>query len=408
MGHGNRLIDGLDMKTADSILDCIEKEGPLSRASVAKRLDLSRTTLSNLISRFMEQKLVAELEGTNPLGRGRPGIPVDIDTSTWFALGAEFHSGRWVFVIVNLKGEVVATETVKVDSDSADGFLAALVKGVKRIGGKSPGRLLPAVGVGVPGLVNWEEGTIIRAADLGWEQVPIKETVEKATGLAVYALNRNRATGIAEARCGKGRNVDNFVYIGIGTGISAAIMLGGKLLHGSSYGAGEIGHLTVDPKGPECGCGRRGCLQTLAAGGALVRKARQLLDSGKAKSDGELARALSEQNGSGGEAVCLAAMAGDKMALSCVRSAASYLAMAVGSLVTTLNPEKVIFGGPLVRVGPILVDLVRQEASKWVMPHSFSFVSLDASELDEYAGALGAACLVLARKLDLSSTVSES
>lgn len=404
MANGFRQGNGDDMKTANTVLACLESEGPLSRATVAKRLDLSRTTLSNLMNRFIEQRLVRELEGEDPRGRGRPGIPVDMDATTWFALGGEYHSRRWVLVVANLKGDVVATRiTAETDGEPAS-FIQTLLGGVKRMRTQVPGRLLPAIGLGVPGLVNRDAGVIIRAADLGWEAVDIRGPVEKNLGLAAYVLNRNRAAGVAEAKFGVGRNIGNFIYIGIGTGISAAIMLDGALVQGSHYGAGEIGHMTIDPKGPLCGCGRRGCLQTLASGGALAQRIRELHQSGKLR-DGELARTLASGKDITGETVCRAALAGERDALACVKKAGGYLGMAVGTLITALNPRKVILGGPLVRVvGSLLVDQVRETAAEWAMPHPFSQAEIAASALDEFAGARGAACLVLANKLELSST----
>lgn len=394
-----------DLKNSRNILACLESMGPLSRATVAKKLDLSRTTLTNLIIRLIDLRLVTELEGGDPNGRGRPGIPVDLDTSAWFALGAAFHSGHWVFVVTNLRGEVVAKQTGPACSGEQKSVLASLVKGLGAMLAKPPGKLLPAVGIGAPGLVNADTGTVIRADDLGWQDVDIAGAIGKATGLDAFVVNRNRAAAVAEARYGSGRGVANFVYIGVGTGISAAIMLDGELLHGSTYSAGEIGHIVVDPRGPECGCGNRGCLQTLAAEKALVRMAVSLSEAGKLPGKSPLAAALAA-GGLDGAAICAAAMAGDKTADACVRSAAAYLGREVGNLITTLNPEKVVLGGPLIRAGSILVDYVREEAAAWAMKHPLSSVVIEAGILDEYAGARGAACLVLKKKLELCMSTS--
>lgn len=405
MARKNRETSFDDLDNAHGILACLENEGSLSRAAVAKKLGLSRTTLTNLIARLMDLGLVTELEEeADPAGRGRPGIPVDLDTSTWFSLGAVFYSGQWIFAITNLRGEVVSTRTAPLDSNSPKHFIATLVKGINAIRAKVPGRLLPGVGIGTPGLVNWESGTILRADDLGWAAVDVGGAVEKATGLVSYVVNRNRAAGIAEARYGAGRNVANFVYIGIGTGISAALMLDGELLHGSTYSAGEIGHIVVDPKGPLCGCGNRGCLQALAAEKGLLRKAGGLYAAGKLPKSSELAAMFAAGTAISGAAVCAAAARGDKAAAACVREAARYLGREVGNLITTLNPDKVVLGGPLVRAGSVLVDFVREEAEQWAMRHPFSSVSIEASSLDEYAGARGAACLVLKNKLELCGT----
>lgn len=395
MIQDSRNGSGEDLGTARAVLECLEKDGPLSRAAMAKRLDLSRTTLTNLINRFIDLRLVSELDGGSRHGRGRPGIPLDLDTAAWFALGAEFHSGRWVFALTNLKGALVETRSVLARSGDPAKIVAVLIRGIRAFADKVPGRLLPAVGIGVPGLVDWDDGRVIRADDLGWEDVPVREMVERGTGLAAMVLNRNRVTGLAEARYGSGRGVDSFIYIGIGTGISAAIMLSGALVHGAGYAAGEIGHLTVRPDGPRCRCGKRGCLQVMAAGGALAAMARK-------RRDRRSAIVFHDDDAAGGEAVCEAAQAGDATALECLREAARYLGMAAGNLVTTFNPEKILVGGPLVLKAPLFVDFIREEAERWAMPYPFSQVAIEPGGLDEFAGALGAAGLVLSQKLELS------
>ncbi len=405
MANGKREFPGAETKTANEILACIERDGPISRAAVAKRLGLSRTTISTLMVRFIQQGLVSELEG-DPKGRGRPGIPVEMNSSTWFSLGAEFFSNRWVFVLANLKGEVIETRIIPTVSGDPDEFVRVLVDGLRQMTARAPGRVLPAVGVGAPGVVNWEEGAILRADDLGWQNVQVGRAVEEATGFAAFVLNRNRAAGIAEARFGQGRDSDAFVYIGVGTGISAAVMVDGNLVHGVSYSAGEIGHMIIRPDGPLCRCGKRGCLQTLAAEGAMVRKFGEIAASGGVDPESPLGRELARGGRITGEMLSAEAIRGDEAARQSLREAAHYLGMACGLLITAFNPGRIIVGGPLVRVGTLLVDYIREEAEKWALDYPYSFTKIEASRLGEYSGALGAACLVLRHKLELTTPES--
>ncbi len=402
MANGKREFPGAEMKTANEILACIERDGPISRAAAAKKLGLSRTTISTMMVRFIQQGLVSELAG-DPKGRGRPGIPVEMNTSTWFSLGAEYFSNRWVFVLANLKGEVVRTRILPAGSGDPDKFVSVLIDGIRQMLAEAPGRVLPAVGVGAPGVVNWEEGAILRADDMGWKNIQVGQAVEEATGLASFVLNRNRAAGLAEARFGQGRDSDAFIYIGVGTGISAAVMVDGNLLHGVSYSAGEIGHMIVQPDGPLCRCGKRGCLQTLAAEGALVRKFGELAAAGRVDDESRLGRELTRGKKITGEMICAEAFHGDAAARESVRAAAGWLGMACGILINTFNPGRIIIGGPLVRVGTLLVDYVREEAARWTLDYPYSFTAIEASRLGEYSGALGAACLVLRHKLELST-----
>jgi glucokinase len=391
-------LDLVDRTNSRAVLSCIEVGGKSSRADIAKRLGLSRTTVSTIAGRLIRAGLVGECEADTG-GRGRPGIPLTVTGDRWYALGAEYHSRRWIFAVTDLGGKVVENHFRIVKGSGPEGFLDGLAEGIAEVRNKSPGPLLPAVGIGAPGLVDCESGVILRADDLGWRNVPLRERIEGETGLPVFVLNRYRAGGLAEARFGAGRGVHGLVYIGIGTGISAAFVCDGALMHGANYSAGEIGHVIMDPSGPLCGCGKHGCLHALASGTALVRMAAEG-PAGKG-SMGSLERIIAEGEEISGEAVCREAARGDSFALDCLSRAAAYLGIAVANIITTYNPDKIVLGGPVGHTGEPLLGLVRQEAARWAMDHPLGVVRIETGTLGEYTGALGAACLVLDRKLDL-------
>jgi glucokinase len=189
------------------------------------------------------------------------------------------------------------------------------------------------------------------------------------------------------------------IYIGIGTGISAAFIMDGQLVHGTSFSAGEIGHITMDREGPRCGCGKQGCLHVYVSEGALVRRATGLLAGGR---NSALGARLTAGTGISGEDVCAAAAQGDGVAIAALSESASWLGLAVANLITTYNPDKIVVGGPLGLSDSPLLDMVRAEASKWAMQHPFKAAMIERGALGDFVGAFGAACLVLDRKLDLA------
>jgi predicted NBD/HSP70 family sugar kinase len=382
----------------DAVLKIVENRAGVSRASIARHLGLSRTTSSTIVSRLIGLNL---LEEKNPIreGRGRPGILLDLDSSRWRALGAEFHSGHWSFVETDLKGRIIRTASRAVAGADPETFLAALVEGMDEFKAGASGELLPAIGVGAPGLVDCDRGTIIRADDLGWKDVSVAELVERQLGMKVLLINRNRAAGLAEARFGAGRGVHQMVYIGVGTGISAAFVVDGQLLHGTSFSAGEIGHIAMDKTGPLCACGKRGCLHVYASGSALGRRAAELVAGGETSI---LIRVSERGHIFTGEEVCSAAALGDKVALESLVEGAAWLGLAVANIITTYNPDKIIIGGPLGLIAGPLLDMIRIEASRWAMQHPFKDVAIERGALGESVGAFGAACLVLDRKLNLT------
>ncbi|OHD82856.1 MAG: hypothetical protein A3J97_02990 [Spirochaetes bacterium RIFOXYC1_FULL_54_7] len=398
-----------DTINIEAVLSVVGGLKASTRAAVARKLALSRTTVSTIVTKLLALGLIAE-KNIQIEGRGRPGIILDLDDTRWKAIGAEYHSGKWSFVATNLKGKILADQTLKVQLASPEAFLDSLITGLRSFMDTVPGSILPAVGIGAPGLVDCDRGIIIRADDLGWKQVDVGPAVEKKLGLEALLINRNRASGLAEARFGAGRGVHSLVYIGIGTGISAALINAGELMNGSSFSAGEIGHIIMDTAGPVCGCGKRGCLHVYASGSAMGERAASLIESGRTSSLMALAAAKAEAREAGGsgkfagmpelsgEAVCAAAAEGDELALECLSEAARFLGLGIANIINTFNPDKIVIGGPLGLMDGPLVDLVRIQAASWAMPHAFNAVTIERGRLGDYVGALGAACRVLDRK----------
>ena len=267
-----------------------------------------------------------------------------------------------------------------------------------------PGTLIPLIGIGTPGLVNSETGVIVRADDMGWKKVAIKEPVMESLGIPCYVMNRHRAAGLAETRYGSGKGVKNLIYIGIGNGISAAFINEGELLEGANYSAGEIGHLLIDPDGPLCGCGRYGCLQAFSSGPALVRICKEKYFSLKAIGDTLPSNILFdaiESNTLSAEKIAYQANEGNVEAIECIEKIAVQLGIAVSNLINALNPQKIIIGGPLANTGPLLANQIKKEAAIRAMPSPFSSVQIEPSSLGNIASSLGAAYLPLKYKLEV-------
>lgn len=388
----------------ESVVSAIEKGKAVSRADIARELGLSRTSASTMVGTLISLGLVAERHSAAE-GRGRPGIRLELDGSRWRAIGAEYHSNIWTFVETDLAGRIVRSESKPGSGIDPVSFLHDLVSGLEKFRGESTGIVLPAIGIGAPGLVDCDRGLIIRADDLGWKEVLVAETVRGKLGCEIFLINRNRGSGLAEARYGAGRGVHQMVYIGIGTGISAAYMADGRLIHGSSFSAGEIGHITMDTDGPVCACGKRGCLHVYASGRALVDRAIGFISEGRHT-------ILTETDKDGtrisGESVCAASASGDPVALDCLRESGRYLGIAVANIVTSFNPDMVILGGPIGSMESPLVDIVAAETARWAMSHPFAAVRICRGILGNSAGALGGACLVLDHKIRLAAASRDS
>lgn len=248
------------------------------------------------------------------------------------------------------------------------------------------------VGVGAAGLTNWKTGTVLLASNLGWKDVPLAETLSRELdGVRVVVDKDTNAAALAEARLGAGRSYHHFFYVTAGTGIGGGLVLNGELYRGATGGAGDIGHVVVDPNGPPCGCGGRGCVEVFSSGGGIVDRTKELLASGRPGTEASVL----EGEEITAEAVFGAARSGDSLAESVVRRAGTLLGLALANYVNVNNPEAVVLGGGLVRAGELYREPVERGMKSQALPALGEVVSLVTPELGEDVGCVGAALLVL-------------
>ena len=254
------------------------------------------------------------------------------------------------------------------------------------------GESLNAVGMGVPGLVDVERGITRFLPNMTshWRDVPAGETLSNRLGCPVRLLNDVRVATLGELAYGQGRDSRDMVFIAIGTGIGGGLVIDGKLHLGPLGAAGELGHQTIDPNGPLCGCGNHGCLETLASGTALAAEGIRLMLMGLAPTlheivDGDPGRVTAETVGEAAEE--------DEPVRDAVLHAASYLGIGVANVVTTLHPDLVVLGGGVSNMGEILIERVRDEVRRRVGLFPVDNIRIEQSELGSKAGVLGAIAL---------------
>jgi glucokinase len=249
-----------------------------------------------------------------------------------------------------------------------------------------------AVGVGCGGPLNRRRGLILSPANLpGWDEFPIVELVRKRFKAPVVLDNDANAAALAEHKYGAGRGTEDMVYITISTGIGGGVIVGGRLLHGVGDAAGEVGHMIVNPGGRPCGCGSRGCLETICSGSSIGRRAAERLAEG-ARS------ALLEADGPSGitaRAVAEAAAAGDPLAAEVWDETIEYLSLGVGNVIAAFAPEAVILGGGVSTAGDQLLVPLRRRVAESVKIAPVEEVRIEQAALGGDSGVYGA--LILGR-----------
>lgn len=253
------------------------------------------------------------------------------------------------------------------------------------------------IGMGSPGTVDREAGTVIGAYNLNWKTLQrVKEQIESATNIPFTIDNDANVAALGERWKGAGENSSDVTFITLGTGVGGGIIAEGHLLHGAVGAAGEIGHITVDPDGFDCTCGKKGCLETVASATGVVRLARQMAE--EFAGDSKLKELLDDGQDVTSKTVFELAEDGDHLALMVVDKVAFYLGLACGNIGNMLNPTDIVIGGGVSAAGEFLREKVQKYFDQFTFPQVRESTKIKLAQLGNDAGIIGAASLALIYK----------
>ncbi len=375
------------------IIDFLLAHGTLSRADLARLTRLNKPTISTVVARLIDEGIVQEI-GSGVSTGGRKPILLAVRETGRLVVGVEIDTAGCRLLLVNLQGEYLASVDLPIDTSRVEVVVDTIATGIDALFADRGRSALLGCGVAAPGLVYPSGDTVDCATRLGWQGVPLRGLLEARIGAPVMVTDRGKAAGLGEMWVLGKEQVHDLIYLYLGRGVAGAIVQGHEIHWGTSFMAGEIGHMTVDPYGPLCGCGSRGCLEALISTSAILDRARQLLASHPGSA---LGRLLPEgaPDMDGIAAIGGAAGEGDPLALEMVQSSARWLGLAIANLVNVLNPAVVVLGGPTAGWGHVLIDSIDRELETWALPLSRRAVRVVIGQARERAVSLGAAALVL-------------
>ncbi len=386
--------------SARALLARLGLNGPTHRSDLAAATGLSKAAVSTLARSLIDAGVVHEVATTRSAsGQGRPSVLLDLAPKYGFLVGVKLDEDPLVLVLTDLKGGIVAqdvrplapapanahgrkgshaTATERGTAPDPGDVARSIADGVHHLlvsSGTDPRRLL-GVGIAVSGIVG-DDGDVVRhSAILGWDDVPLGGHVERLLGVPVLVENDANAVATFEHLYGSARGTDDFALVTIGRGVGAAQFVAGRLQRGNDGGAGELAHCTVVPEGRQCACGKRGCLDTVAARGAIVRAARE--------------QGLEVDGLAALEAL---AQRGDTVALSVLRDAATHLGLGVSHLIHIADPGLVVIAGVRFGPGTIFATAIRHALERHLLPRRLPTLNLAFRSLEALSWAQGAAAL---------------
>jgi len=311
-------------------------------------------------------------------------------------VGVDIGGTTIKMAFINLHGDIIKSWEIETDKrergrhipttipNSIDQKLNELYQTKSRLVG---------IGIGAPGPVNKEDGSIEVAVNLGWENFPLRDILERETSLPVVVENDANLAAIGEMWKGAGKGAMNLICVTLGTGVGGGIIVNGEIVHGTNGAGGEIGHLTSVPKdGSPCNCGKSGCLETVASATGIVRLAQKELSFTDCNS--KLRDYYEEHQTITAKLVFDNAAEGDKLAKQVIQQVAYYLGLALANLANGLNPEKIVIGGGVSKAGDRLLRPLREEFFSFTFPRVAQGVEIVPATLGNNAGVIGGAWMV--------------
>ncbi len=377
--------DDARRRNQEAVFQAVHRDGPISRTDIASRLQLSPAAVTNITGALIERGVVYESRTADATGVGRRAILLEVDYDAALVAGIKISNAGLTCALTNLNAEVLHTETHPVASTDPSDVVDAVAQAFASLRAAAADRTVAAIGVNLPGAVDADRRTVRTSPLLGWDRVPLGDLLAERLGVDVLVENDVNALAHAEAWFGHGREHDDFLVVTMGRGVGLGIVLNGQVYRGPKGGAGEFGHLLIDPDGPASRYAKRGTLEAYLSDDAIVRDAQAHLaafpDDGTARD------------------VAQAAHSGDPDALAVYERAGRMLGRGLSFLVDLFAPSLIVLSGEGMRGGDALVRPASDEMRRLAFGDLGEHVDLVVDDWGDDAWARGAAGLAASRFL---------
>lgn len=362
------------------LFETVLTRGPLSRRDAARITGLSAASVTKLVKPMINHGYLVERlpEAGVP---GRPQIPLQVAASRHHSVGVKVMDGEVVGVVADLHAEVQSSHRMKFEDTTPDGVVAAIetLVGILLDRCSTDDDRLLGIGVGLGGHVDGARGVVVRSPFFQWREVPLRDLLSRRLSLPVVIENDVNTLAVAEQWFGAGSSFPSFALVTIGAGVGCSLVIDGQLWRGVSGAAGELGHMIVDPDGPHCPCGKRGCLEAVVGDQAIA---------------GAMSAAIGRRVSTVAQVVT-AAHAGDADAREVFGQAGVALGRAIAALVNLLNPPLVILSGEGITASDLFMDALRAELDRDAFSSTATDCRLLVRPLPDETWARGAAATML-------------
>jgi predicted NBD/HSP70 family sugar kinase len=378
------------------ILNQIKANGPIARADVARATELSPATVTAITAELIEEGFVYEKAAGDSSG-GRPPILLAINPLGGYVVGVKLMEDHAIGALTDLEANILQRHQIPLADRSVEvavKVMADLVEVLLSMGAVQRSKLI-GVGVGLAGIVDSNHGILRQSPYFGWRDKPIRDLLQVILKAPVFIDNDVNTFTLAERWFGCGQDVRDFLTVTIGRGVGLGIVTNGQFYRGTGGGAGEFGHIVVDPEGPICDCGKRGCLEALVSDPALLAQAKQAVKIGSLQHTVDRMDDLIKL-----------AQSGNMVAVSILHKAGAIFGQSVANLVNIFNPARILVSGEGVRNGAVFFNAMRTAIQEYSLAGQYADLELQVEPWGDDIWARGAASLVL-QQLFVSPVANE-
>lgn len=381
-------IDHIKQINAGRVYQLIDQRGPISRIDLSKESELAPASITKITRELIEAHLVHETTVQEAISRGRPAVGLQTRNEGWQFLSVRLGRSYLTLALHELGGDVLIDTKIDIHETDQDDLLARLLHEIEEFFQTYADQLqrVTSIAVTLPGLINSEQGIVLSMPYYNVKNMPLGEEIYNATGLPVFVANDTRAWALAERLFGNAKGHDNSVLVSIHNGLSAGVIVGGRVLQGRHGNIGELSHIQVEPEGQLCSCGNRGCFETVASSQAIREQVRQRIDEGEETS-------LMHVSDITIEAICAAAREGDALAVEVISTLGRYLGSAIAILVNMFNPDKVLIAGVINQAKDVLYPPMLASLESQTHPIYRSELEVTESRFYKQATMPGAALI---------------
>jgi glucokinase len=377
------------------VFEIVRKETPISRVRLAELVSVSRAALSGIVNEYIQAGILEEI-GKEETSEGRPAIRLSFSPASRVAVGVVQFDTELRATVIDMNGNPIKSIEIPYYPVQTEAMIDAIADLTEKVLEGFDRSIVLGVGVGVPGVIDVETGIFEKSVSKGWLQsgIPIRQILQERLHMPVVVVNRSRVAALGEQRSGNGRGYNNMVYLFLGDGVIAGVIINGELFQGAHSVAGEIGHTSIDPNGPLCNCGGSGCLEMYTSRSAILANARAM-----ARENPE-SRLYEMVNGRldllDFEQVIVAAREGDPITLKIFNDVGTKIGYALSFSIMLYDPEAIIIGGPIgSEAGDLLLGAIKREAQRRSPSRAFSQITIGTAALGTEAATIGAGMLAM-------------